>query len=98
MNVEFVDMLNMMRYGNMTLAASARFYALSRPVTYNDGIEPTELYVYLSRIKARLPMVTYDCFADAGTRHEMRCTLRTQVDWHRLTRLSIHTTPKIGPE
>lgn len=41
-------MLNMMRYGSMTPAASARFYALSREVTYDDGIEPTELHVYLS--------------------------------------------------
>lgn len=55
-------MLNMMRYGNMTPAASARFYALSRTVTYDDGIEPTELYVYLSRLNSRLLMVTYDCF------------------------------------
>lgn len=47
MATEFVDMLNMMRYGNMTPEASARFYALSRTVTYDDGIEPTELYVYV---------------------------------------------------
>ena len=39
-------MLNAMRYGDLTPEASARFYALSREVTYNDGIEPTELYVY----------------------------------------------------
>lgn len=39
-------MLNAMRYGNLTPETSARFYALSREVTYNDGIEPTELYAY----------------------------------------------------
>lgn len=47
MRIEFVDMLNAMRYGNLTPEASARFYALSREVTYDDGIEPTELYAHL---------------------------------------------------
>lgn len=41
--LEFIDMLNAMRFGNLTDDACERFYALSREVTYSDGIEPTEL-------------------------------------------------------
>lgn len=39
----FVNMLNAMRFGQMDHAVIAAFKQLSRPVTYDDGIEPTEL-------------------------------------------------------
>ncbi|KAI0336180.1 hypothetical protein GY45DRAFT_1238914 [Cubamyces sp. BRFM 1775] len=41
---KFVDMLNAMRYGRMNAETTKAFRDLSRPVTYTDGIEPTELY------------------------------------------------------
>ena len=40
---EFVDMLNAMRFGNMDEETTRAFRLLSRPVTYDDGILPTEL-------------------------------------------------------
>lgn len=40
----FVDMLNEMRFGKLNPDTIDRFYKLSRPVTYTDGIEPTGLY------------------------------------------------------
>ena len=40
----FVDMLNAMRFGEMDGSAIEEFNKLSRPVTYTDGIGPTQLY------------------------------------------------------
>lgn len=40
----FADMLNRMRLGDLNADMIAQFTALSREVTYEDGIEPTELY------------------------------------------------------
>jgi len=42
--VEFVDMLNEMRLGILHPATVEQFTKLSRPVSYSDGIEATELY------------------------------------------------------
>ncbi|PIL30943.1 hypothetical protein GSI_07112 [Ganoderma sinense ZZ0214-1] len=41
---KFVDMLNAMRFGKMDAQTTLSFRKLSRPVQYDDGIEPTELY------------------------------------------------------
>jgi len=40
----FVDMLNEMRYGRLDTATINTFRTLSRIVTYEDGIEPTDLF------------------------------------------------------
>lgn len=40
----FVDMLNDMRFGRVNAKTTEAFKALSRKVTYTDGIEPTELF------------------------------------------------------
>lgn len=40
----FADMLNRMRLGDLNADMIAQFTALSREVTYEDGIEPTELF------------------------------------------------------
>ncbi|TFY83127.1 hypothetical protein EWM64_g883 [Hericium alpestre] len=40
----FVDMLNSMRFGQLTPDAIDKFRNLSRPLVYDDGIEPTELF------------------------------------------------------
>lgn len=41
---EFVDMLNEMRFGRLSLKSIQRFRGLSRKPAYPaDGIEPTEL-------------------------------------------------------
>lgn len=37
-------MLNEMRFGKLSQASIARFKALSRPIAYDDGIEPTVLF------------------------------------------------------
>ena len=41
----FVDMLNAMRFGQLSPEMIQAFRGLSREVTYSDGIEPTELSV-----------------------------------------------------
>lgn len=40
----FVDMLNAMRLGHLSPDAIEKFRKLSRPVIYDDGIEPTDLF------------------------------------------------------
>ncbi|WVF67909.1 hypothetical protein IAT40_002671 [Kwoniella sp. CBS 6097] len=40
----FVDMLNEMRFGKLTPKSIEAFRSLSRPIDYNDNIEPTELF------------------------------------------------------
>ena len=42
-SLEFVDILNGMRFGQLTSQAAQKFMQLSRPVSYDDGIEPTEM-------------------------------------------------------
>ena len=37
-------MLNEMRFGMLTPASIAAFKSLSRPIIYDDGVEPTELF------------------------------------------------------
>lgn len=44
--VEFIDMLNEMRFGQLSQASIVKFGKLKRLPKYNDGIEPTELYVF----------------------------------------------------
>lgn len=39
----FVDMLNEMRFGNLSPQSVAEFKKLSRPIYYEDGMEATEL-------------------------------------------------------
>ena len=41
---EFVDMLNEMRFGRLSEQSIKKFYSLSRPIEYEDGLGPTELY------------------------------------------------------
>lgn len=43
-DTELVDMLNALRDGNMDPETIAKFHELSRPVIYEDQVEPTELY------------------------------------------------------
>lgn len=40
----FVDMLNAMRWGRLSEEFIPKFHQLSREITYEDGIGPTELY------------------------------------------------------
>ncbi|VDB84874.1 unnamed protein product [Peniophora sp. CBMAI 1063] len=40
----FVDMLNELRYGKLSPKSIEAFKGLSRPITYEDGIGPTELF------------------------------------------------------
>ncbi|GJE87830.1 ATP-dependent DNA helicase PIF1 [Phanerochaete sordida] len=43
-NEKFAKMLNEMRFGRVTGRTARAFRALSEPVDYEDGIEPTELF------------------------------------------------------
>ena len=43
---EFVDMLNKMRLGELEPKAIEQFNRLSRPLFYEDGLEPTQLCVF----------------------------------------------------
>jgi len=47
----FVNMLNDMRFGRMSNQSINRFKALSRPVVYDDGIEPTELFPLRAQVE-----------------------------------------------
>jgi hypothetical protein len=47
MNLEFVDMLNAMRFGKLDKVSIQAFQSLSRSVEYDDGIGPTQLYGWL---------------------------------------------------
>lgn len=42
-NIEFVDMLNEMRFGRLSHKSIAKFKSLSRPIEYEDGMGATEL-------------------------------------------------------
>lgn len=46
----FANMLNEMRYGRMQDSTIEIFTGLDRKVVYTDGIEPTELYDFLSSL------------------------------------------------
>ncbi|KAG2345306.1 hypothetical protein BDR05DRAFT_880717 [Suillus weaverae] len=50
MNLEFVNMLNAMRFGKLDKASIQAFQSLSRPVEYEDGIGPTQLYPTRSEV------------------------------------------------
>jgi ATP-dependent DNA helicase PIF1 len=43
--LEFIDMLNEMRFGRLSNASIAKFKALSREIVYEDGLGATELLV-----------------------------------------------------
>lgn len=43
MCLDFVDMLNEMRFGKLSQRTIAKFESLSRPIPHDDGVEPTEL-------------------------------------------------------
>ncbi|KAG1825552.1 PIF1-like helicase-domain-containing protein [Suillus subaureus] len=47
---QFVDMLNAMRFGKLDKASIQAFQSLSRPVGYDDGIGPTQLYPTRSEV------------------------------------------------
>jgi len=40
-------MLNEMRFGTLTQKSIQAFRSLSRPIEYDDGLGPTELYVLI---------------------------------------------------
>ena len=42
--LEFIDMLNEMRFGALSADSIVKFRKLKREPHYDDGIEPTELY------------------------------------------------------
>ncbi|KAF9229714.1 hypothetical protein BS17DRAFT_689311, partial [Gyrodon lividus] len=46
----FVDMLNLMRFGKLDDEAIQAFHELSRPLRYDDGIGPTQLYPTRSEV------------------------------------------------
>ncbi|KAK4703368.1 ATP-dependent DNA helicase PIF1, partial [Phenoliferia sp. Uapishka_3] len=44
-STEFIDMLNEMRFGELSQSSITKFRNLSHDRTYPDGVEPTELFV-----------------------------------------------------
>ncbi|CUM68619.1 uncharacterized protein PRCAT00006346001 [Priceomyces carsonii] len=48
---ELIDMLNALRYGELSDDMTAKFYQLSRKVEYSDGLEPTELFPTRDEVK-----------------------------------------------
>ncbi|KAI0762728.1 PIF1-like helicase-domain-containing protein [Fomes fomentarius] len=51
-SLEFVDMLNAMRFGRLDEETTKAFYRLDREVKYDDGILPTELYPTRSEVES----------------------------------------------
>lgn len=49
--LEFVDILNSIRFGRLSREAVFQIRALSREVVYGDGIEPTDLCVFALRVQ-----------------------------------------------
>ena len=45
---EFVTILNQLRVGKVSEAATKKLMSLSQPVHYHDGIEPTAMYAPLN--------------------------------------------------
>lgn len=45
--IEFIDMLNEMRFGRLTKKSIDKFRSLNREIEYEDGLAPTELLVPL---------------------------------------------------
>ena len=79
-------MLNEMRYGKLSAKSIQAFKALSRPITYEDGIGPTELFPRREDVDAannarmgKLAGVsrTYDCI-HVFIRDRL-CTLTPQI-------------------
>lgn len=64
-------MLNEMRFGRMSPASIQAFQALSRPIRYTDGIEPTHLFPRREDVdkanNARLSGLTSDCWSYIAT-------------------------------
>ncbi len=50
--LEFVDILNDMRFGKLNGEDVAKLKGLERPIVYQDGIQPTELCVSTTRNNA----------------------------------------------
>lgn len=46
-----IDMLNSLRFGDLESSIISKFYELQKPKTYDDGIEPTELYPLREEVK-----------------------------------------------
>lgn len=82
--VDFVDLLNQMRRGEITPAAKQTFVGLSRPLPQDDGILPTELFPLRAEVDranaARMaaltgPAVTYEARDSGGAPPEKRAKL-----------------------
>lgn len=55
---EFVKMLNEMRFGKLTALSIEKFKSLSRPLQFDDGIVPTELWVQAHLVHTRDAEIT----------------------------------------
>ena len=57
--IEFVDMLNEMRFGRLTPSSIAKFRSLSRAIEYDDGLDATELYAPNLPLSSQFLMDTF---------------------------------------
>ncbi|KAL4068373.1 ATP-dependent DNA helicase PIF1 [Scleroderma yunnanense] len=65
----FVDMLNLLRWGNLDNEVIRTFKSLARPVHYTDGIGPTELYPTRAEVE-RANTWKLDALDGAGSRYD----------------------------
>ncbi|KAI6136943.1 P-loop containing nucleoside triphosphate hydrolase protein [Pisolithus sp. B1] len=65
----FVDMLNLLRWGVTNSEVVQAFRALARPVSYTDGIGPTELYPLRAEVE-RANRTRLDALPGSGTRYD----------------------------
>lgn len=68
-------MLNAMRFGELSPEASRTFRALSRTLTYNDGIDATEMYVFTFELA--FPKIIIFC--SFSLRHEVATANETRL-------------------
>lgn len=82
---DFVNMLNRMRCGELDGLSIKRFQELKRPITYDDGIEATELLVNFKRSRR----------ANTNSSSQILCRypLRYQVETANAKRLNLLPSP-----
>lgn len=81
---ELIRMLNALRYGSLDDDLSRKFLELQRPVRYDDGIEPTELFPTRAEVKsantARLNQLKSPALVFKSKDNVVSADLKKQLD------------------
>ncbi|RLV90878.1 ATP-dependent DNA helicase PIF1 [Spathaspora sp. JA1] len=81
---ELIDMLNALRFGKLQPETIQKFMRLSRRVSYQDGIEPTELFPTRNEVKranfARLNQLNSKAYVFVADDNVVNPELKKQLD------------------